>query len=191
VFGVLPTTTVEGLSRITESLTGVALASATERGWLWLTPIAPEVASYSAPLVSLGVGLALAAWALIYLLLRRRRRTAPVARRDAWECGFGPLSPRMQYTSTAFAMPIREIFRPLFRVHEESVRAMDPKLPTRPVELRYLIHTEDLSAELLYRPVAHQALTVSRLAARIQTGHLRHYLAYSFFTLLVLLWLVI
>jgi formate hydrogenlyase subunit 3/multisubunit Na+/H+ antiporter MnhD subunit len=191
VFGVLPTTTVEGLSRVTEALTGVALASATERGWLWLTPIAPEVASYSAPLVSLGVGLALAAWALIYLLLRRRRRTAPVPRRDAWECGFGPLSPRMQYTSTAFAMPLREIFRPLFKIHEESVRTMDAKLPTRPVELRYLFHADDLSAELFYRPVERQALTASRLAARIQTGHLRHYLAYSFFTLLVLLWLVI
>ena len=191
VFGVLPTTTVEGLNRVTEALTGVALASATERGWLWLTPVAPEVASYSAPLVSLGVGLALAAWALIYLLLRRRRRTAPVVRRDAWECGFGPLSAKMQYTSTAFAMPIREIFRPLFKVHEESVRAMDPKLTTRPLELRYRFHADDLSAELFYRPVERHALTASRLAARIQTGHLRHYLAYSFFTLLVLLWLVI
>jgi NADH:ubiquinone oxidoreductase subunit 5 (subunit L)/multisubunit Na+/H+ antiporter MnhA subunit len=191
VFGVLPTTTVEGLSRVTEALTGVALTSATARGWLWLTPLAPEVASYSAPLVSLGVGLALAAWALIYLMLRRRRRAAPVARRDAWECGFGPLSARMQYTSTAFAMPLREIFRPLFKIHEESVRAMDPKLPTRPLELRYLFHADDLSAELFYRPVERQALTASRLAARIQTGHLRHYLAYSFFTLLVLLWLVI
>jgi formate hydrogenlyase subunit 3/multisubunit Na+/H+ antiporter MnhD subunit len=190
-FGVLPTTTVAGLSRVTEALTGVALASAAERGWLWLTPIAPEVASYSAPLVSLGVGLALAAWALIYLLLRRRRRTEPVARRDAWECGFGPLGSRMQYTSTAFAMPIREIFRPLFKVHEESVRAMDPKLPTHPLELRYAFHADDLSSELFYRPVERQALTASRLAARIQTGHLRHYLAYSFFTLLVLLWLVI
>jgi hypothetical protein len=68
---------------------------------------------------------------------------------------------------------------------------MDPQLSTRPLELRYLIHTDDLSAELFYRPVEKQALSASRLAARIQTGHLRHYLAYSFFTLLVLLWLVI
>jgi formate hydrogenlyase subunit 3/multisubunit Na+/H+ antiporter MnhD subunit len=191
VFGVLPTTTVEGLSRVTEALTGEVLASATQEGWLWLTPVAPEVASYSAPLVSLGVGIALGAWALVYILLRPRRSTAPVPRRDAWECGFGPLSSRMQYTSTAFAMPIREIFRPLFKIHEESVREMDPKLPTRPLELRYLFHADDLSAELFYRPVERWAMAASRLAARIQTGHLRHYLAYSFFTLLVLLWLVI
>jgi hypothetical protein len=97
----------------------------------------------------------------------------------------------MQYTSTAFAMPIREIFRPLFKIREESVRAMDPKLPTHPLELRYVLHADDLSSELFYRPVERQALTASRLVARIQTGHLRHYLAYSFFTLLVLLWLVI
>jgi formate hydrogenlyase subunit 3/multisubunit Na+/H+ antiporter MnhD subunit len=191
LFGVLPTTTVMGLSRITESLTGETLAAETRQGWLWLTPVSPDVASYSAPLVFAGVVIALAVWAAIYVLLRGRRKTAPVPRRDAWECGFGPLSPRMQYSSAAFAMQIREIFRPFFRVHEEAVRSMDKNLMTRPIELKYLIHTDDFTWDALYRPVERWILTAARVVGRIQTGHLRHYLAYSFFTLLVLLWLVI
>ncbi|MCC7412395.1 MAG: hydrogenase 4 subunit B [Gammaproteobacteria bacterium] len=190
VFGVLPTTTVQALSRVTQALTGDAPAAATRHGWLWLTPIAPEVASYSAPLVFLGMFLALAAWAAVYLLLRRRRREQPVPRLDAWECGFGPLSPRMQYSATAFAMPIREVFRPLYAVREEIEREMDPRLPTRAARLRYLFHVDELFWNLLYRPVERSVLHASRTIARIQTGNLRHYLAYSFFTLLALLWLV-
>jgi hydrogenase-4 component B len=191
LFGVLPTTTVAGLSRVTESLTGATLASATRHGWLWLTPVAPEVASYSAPLVLFGVMLAVAVWAGIYLMLRHRRKTEPVPRREPWECGFGPLNSRMQYTATAFAMPIREIFRPLFRLHEESAREMDARLATRPTQLRYLIRADDISWGIFYHPVERWIIAASRMVGRIQTGHLRHYLAYSFFTLLVLLWLVI
>jgi len=162
----------------------------TRQGWLWLTPIAPEVASYSAPLVLLGVLLALGAWAGVYFSSRRRRRSEPVVRRDPWDCGFGPLSPRMQYSASAFAMPIRHIFRPAWRMHEEKVREMDPQLRTRPVQLRYLMQADDLSWQFFYLPVEHFVLAAARRIGRIQTGHLRHYLAYSFFTLIALLWLI-
>jgi formate hydrogenlyase subunit 3/multisubunit Na+/H+ antiporter MnhD subunit len=190
LFGVLPTFTVEAIGRVTAELTGETLASATRHGWLWLTPVAPEVASYSAPLISLGVLLALAAWALVYLSARRRRGMSPVPRRDPWDCGFGSLTSRMQYTPTAFTMPIRQIFQPIFRLHEESIRDMDPRLPTRPAQLQHSINVEDITWNACYRPVEHAIHRLSRLVGRIQTGHLRHYLAYSFITLLVLLWLI-
>lgn len=190
VFGVLPTNTVAMLSVVSRDLTGFGVSAATREGWLWLTPVAPEVASYSAPLVLLGVLLALGAWAGVYVSLRRRRRTAPVPRRDPWDCGFGALNPRMQYSSSAFAMPIRHIFRPAWRLHEEKVREMDPQLTTRPAQLRYLMHADDLSWHYVYLPVERFVLDAARRVGRIQTGHLRHYLAYSFFTLIALLWLI-
>jgi formate hydrogenlyase subunit 3/multisubunit Na+/H+ antiporter MnhD subunit len=190
LFGVLPTVTVAGIGRVTEALTGEALASATRQGWLWLTPVAPEVASYSAPLIALGVLIALAAWAAVYLALRSRRREHPVTRRDPWDCGFGGVTARMQYSPTAFTMPIRQIFQPVFRIHEDRVRDMDPRLPTRPAHLRYILHVEDISWNTVYRPVEIAVHRVSRLVGRIQTGQLRHYLAYSFLTLLILLWLI-
>ncbi len=190
LFGVLPTIAVSGIGRVTETLTGYAAGSATEHGWLWLTPIAPEVASYSAPLVFVGLGGAFAVWVAVYLVLRRRRRGAPVPRGDAWDCGFGVTAPRSQYSATAFSMPIRQVFEPLFRLDEESVREMDPELPTRPLRLRYLLHVEDRAWELFYRPVERRVQWAARLIGRIQTGQLRHYLVYSFLTLILLLWLI-
>ena len=190
LFGVLPTYTVAGLSRITQGLTGETLASATRHGWLWLTPVAPEVASYSAPLISLGIVIAMGVWAVVYFSLRSKRRTTPVPRRDPWDCGFGSLSARMQYSPTAFTMPIRQIFRPVFNVREENIREVDPRLPTNPVNLRYLIQIEDRCWNAVYKPVESIIHRASRLVGLLQTGQLRHYLAYSFITLLIMLWLI-
>jgi len=190
LLGVLPTTVMNALGSVSESLTGVGLTTSTSRGWLWLTPIAPEVASYSAPLIMLGVTAVLVVWALVYLMLRRKRQFSPLLRRDPWDCGFGSLNPRMQYTASAFAMPFKQVFAPLFRIHEEVERNMDESLPTRLLQLRYQLHSEDICWRLFYRPFMQGIAWSSRRVARIQTGRLRHYLAYSFITLLLLLWLV-
>jgi hypothetical protein len=188
LFGVLPTTTVAALGRVTDSLTGHAVAAATRQGWLWLTPVSPAAASYSAPLVLLGVAMALGVWGAVWLILRQRSQATP--RTLAWECGFGALGSRMQYTATAFAMPIRQIFSPVWRLHEERVREMDPLLTTRPLRLGYHLHVEDLCWNALYRPLERLLHAAARRVGRIQTGQLRHYLAYSFLTLVVLLWLI-
>ena len=190
LFGVIPTTVVGALDKVVFDLTGHGVVAATRSGWLWLTPVSAKVASYSAPLVLFGVLLAIGAWGCVYLLARRRRQVKPVLRRDPWDCGFGPLNARMQYTSTAFAMPIRHVFRSMLRLNEDKVRVMDSQLPTLPAELRYNFHAEDISWHYLYVPVERLLHAAARRVGRIQTGHLRHYLAYSFFTLLVLLWLI-
>jgi NADH:ubiquinone oxidoreductase subunit 5 (subunit L)/multisubunit Na+/H+ antiporter MnhA subunit len=190
LLGVLPTTVIIALNGVSSNLTGAGLTMASSRGWLWLTPIAPQVASYSAPLILVGIILTLSVWVLVYLALRQRRRTRPVIRRDPWDCGFGSLNPRMQYSASAFAMPFKVLFGPLFRIHEESERQMDEKLPTLPARLSYQIHTDDIIWVIFYRPFKRSITFMSRQVARIQTGHLRHYLAYSFVTLLFLLWLV-
>ena len=190
LFGVLPTATVGALGKVVFDLTGHGVVAATREGWLWLTPVSAAVASYSAPLVLLGVLLAVGAWASVYLVARRRRRISPVLRGEPWECGFGPLTARMQYTATAFAMPIRHVFRAMLRLDEEKVRIMEPGLQTRPAELRYAFHSDDISWHYLYMPIERLLHAAARRVGRIQTGHLRHYLAYSFFTLVILLWLI-
>ncbi len=47
-------------------------------------------------------------------------RCAAVRPCDAWDCGFAPPNPRMQYTATAFAQPIRRVFGLLFRIEEAA-----------------------------------------------------------------------
>jgi hydrogenase-4 component B len=154
----------------------------TAHGWLWLTPVAPEIASYGAPLVLLGICLA---WALAWLWMHPRRRRTPVRISPAWDCGFGPLNARMQYTATAFSMPIRRIFRPIWPISESY---QEPGA----VESggRYRLQIGDWAWSKLYEPIARLVLGAANRLTIIQGGNIRTYLAYSFFTLLLLLLVV-
>ncbi len=54
--GVLPTVVIKWMDPIAEELVGGTIAaSASGFGWMWLTPIAAERASYSAPIAFLGI----------------------------------------------------------------------------------------------------------------------------------------
>ena len=105
LLGVFPTTMIETMAPITQLLVHDALPSAAAQGWLWLTPISPRLLrtrrrlSWLAIVVVFGLG---------YLFLKRG--AVPARRAYAWDCGFGQLTQRMQYTSTAFSQPIRRVF---------------------------------------------------------------------------------
>lgn len=188
-FGVLPFLVVDALRSVAASLVRGDLAHATASGWLWLTPVAPQVASYSAPLVPAGIALAGLA---ISITRQRQRRTHPVRRDAPWDCGFGGLQPRMQYTGAAFAMPLRRVFAPLWQLHE-SVEPAAPATSTpgeRVARLRHTLQIEDRTWGWLHLPPARWIHATARQVARIQTGRIRTYLAHSFITLLVLLWVV-
>lgn len=186
-FGILPTVTIGWLEHVPQLLLHTTLPSSSTQSWLWLTPVAPEIASYAAPLVLLAI---LLAWGIGYLLLHPRRRRTPIRRGAPWDCGFGPLSARMQYTSTAFAMPIRRVFQPVWKVDEQVVETSDAVQPLRVASIRHQMQIGDWSWLAFYEPVARWVLASARQIGRIQTGSIRAYLAYSFFTLLALLWLV-
>lgn len=188
--GILPGTVVTGLGRISAELGFGTMDSATALGWLWLTPVAAEVASYSAPLVFLGVASMVGVRFWVYLKARRRRGGVSVQRSDSWDCGFGATSARTQYSATAFAMPIRTIFEPAFDLHEDFQKQTLPGLPGRVVQVKYQVHASDVSWRFLYPPIERGVHAMTRLVSRIQTGNLRHYLVYSFVTLIILLWLI-
>jgi formate hydrogenlyase subunit 3/multisubunit Na+/H+ antiporter MnhD subunit len=188
LLGVLPTLTIEALAPVTRLLVGQALPSATVQGWLWLTPIAPEVASYSAPFVVLAIALV---FALGYVFLKRRAKPARTG--YAWNCGFGPLTHRMQYTSSAFSMPIRRVFAPAWKVEEHIETVTAPGLLARPKSIHHRLHVADWSWLKGYVPIGGFVLAAARRIGRIQTGSIHTYLTYSFVTLLVLLvlqWLI-
>jgi len=180
VLGVLPTWTVSVLDRITRQLLGRGLPEATAHGWLWLTPVATHNASYGAPLVLLGIALA---WMLSYLFLHPRRGPRSVRVGPAWDCGFGGLTPRMQYTSTAFTMPIRRIFRPVWPIEEG--------LEETSAGRRYHLKVGDWAWQTVYQPMGRMLLAAARRVTIIQGGNIRVYLAYSFFTILIMLWWIV
>lgn len=183
--GVFPNAVVELIVRIPVQLLGTGLASATAHGWLWLTPVSPKVASYSAPLVLVGL---LLAWFVAWQLLHPRGPRS-IRRGAAWDCGFGPLGSRMQYTGTAFAQPIRRIFTPVWKVEERIERQTEAD-GLRVTRLSHQQQIIDRSWTALYEPVGRWVVLTARHVSRLQQGNIRVYLVYSFFTLVLLLWLI-
>jgi hypothetical protein len=94
----------------------------------------------------------------------------------------------MQYGSTAFSMPIRRVFAPVFELEETVDEQTSGPAGFHVTSLHYRLKVSDKAWGYLYAPVAQAVTWLSRLASRLQTGNIRTYIAYSFFTLLVLLW---
>jgi len=177
VLGVLPTGMVELLNGIPQGLLGQGLTEATVHGWLWLTPIEARTASYSGPLVLVGLS---AAWLLGAWVLRRGgvRRVQPC---EPWDCGYARPDPRMQYTGAAFSQPLRRVFGMALSVAQ---------VVDRRDGLRYRLQVGDRVWGLLYEPVGRMVKGAARRVARLQSGNIRIYLGWSLGTLLVLLWLI-
>lgn len=185
VFGVLPNMVINVLDGISLQLLGESLPNATALGWLWLTPIAPDVASYSAPIVFtvlIIIGL------IIFALFRVRG--VNVRRGYPWECGYGEVNARMQYTATAFSQPIQRIFAPAWDLNEEIIEQPRPAQPFLVESIRHQLQKGDKTWTRLYLPIGDLVLRAARRVGYMQTGSIHTYLAYSFFTLLFLLWVV-
>ncbi len=186
LLGLLPTPFINLLSTVTFQLFGETLHPISSLGWLWVTPVSPEVSAYAPTLVLFGA--ALVGW-IGYYILYRRTGLEP-RRADPWDCGFGGLTPRMQYTSGSFSMPIRRIFQPLFAVRETIEETATGPVGHRVTRLRYQFQVLDRAWLFLYEPAGHAVTRLARWVGRLQTGNTRTYLSYSFFTLLILLWVV-
>jgi formate hydrogenlyase subunit 3/multisubunit Na+/H+ antiporter MnhD subunit len=183
LLGILPTLFIDWMDIIPEQLVGTKIrASSGTYGWLWLAPVARERASYSGPIVFIGILIVVVA---AYLILHVR--PGAIHRAPIWDCGFGKLNPRMQYNATSFSMPIRRIFGFLFNIKEQvklTPRAVYSAFPKR---LNYYLRIRDHFWGWLYKPVVEFSFWVSRRVGRLQQGRIQAYLIYSFITILVLL----
>jgi hydrogenase-4 component B len=181
--GVLPTYVIEWMDPLAEKLVGGTIAaSASGFGWMWLTPVAAERASYAAPIAFLGI---LSVVIVTYLLLHAR--PGAIHRAPLWDCGFEKVTPRMQYTATSFSMPLRRIFGFLFSI-KEHVRQLPPEThPAFPERMHYHLRVGDRFWMWLYQPVVDASFWMSRRIGRMQHGRIQIYLIYSFVTILVLL----
>jgi formate hydrogenlyase subunit 3/multisubunit Na+/H+ antiporter MnhD subunit len=181
--GVLPTLMVKWMDPLAEELVGGAIAaSASGFGWMWLTPIAAERASYSAPIAFLGI---LSVVVMTYLLLHAR--PGAIRRAPLWDCGFEKITSRMQYTATSFSMPLRRIFGYLFSI-KEQVRQLPPvRHPAFPERIHYHLRVRDRFWMWMYQPVVDASFWLSRRIGRMQHGRIQVYLIYSFVTIVALL----
>ncbi|MBI5676674.1 MAG: hydrogenase 4 subunit B [Nitrospirae bacterium] len=183
LLGVLPTFFIDWMDIIPQQLIGTKIgASSGAYGWLWLTPIAPERASYSGPIVFLGILFVVIA---VYLLLHVR--PGNIQRAPIWDCGFAKLNERMQYSSASFSMPIRRIFGFLFKIKEEVKLTPCGTHKPFPKRLNYHLKIRDRFWGWLYKPIVDSSFWVARHVGKLQQGRIQAYLIYSFITIIILL----
>jgi hydrogenase-4 component B len=181
--GIFPTLVIEGLDTIPQQLLGARIGTtAGAFGWMWLTPVAYERASYSGPIVFCGI---LAVVIIAYVLLHVR--PGAIQRVPIWDCGFEKINERMQYNATSFSMPIRRIFGFLFQIKERTRIGPQSAHKAFPKKLHYSLRVRDRFWGWLYKPVIELSFWISRKVGRLQQGRIQAYLIYSFLTIIVLL----
>jgi len=120
--------------------------------------------------------------------LRRVAARRPTPRlAEAWACGRGLQTARMQYTATSFAEPVRRVF-------DDVLRPVDDVDVTHAVESRYFVDSVTYQSSLddgveraVYRPVIRTVRRWGEVARRLQPGSIHRYLAYGLAALVLLL----
>ncbi|MEQ1620869.1 MAG: hydrogenase 4 subunit B [Methylococcales bacterium] len=187
LFGIFPGLIITLINGVAKQLLEQSLPNDTSMSWLWLAPVSAHQASYSAPLVLIGV---LVAGFFTFWYLRRNPDTKNMRIAPTWDCGFGGLTSRMQYTSSAFTMPFRRIFANAWIIDEKIDKDMRGAMNLDVAAVHYKLQVEDHSWPKLYLPIAHAVNTLAKHVGRIQTGNIRVYLSYSFVTLIIMLWVI-
>ncbi|MDE1863230.1 MAG: hydrogenase 4 subunit B [Thaumarchaeota archaeon] len=142
-------------------------------------------AGLSMPVVAIMLScMALASLGFVRVMGGRTSRTAG----GTWDCGFGGLDERMEYTATSLSQPIRAVFKTLFRPHSESDR--EPYEQANPYlvrSVRFNSSTRNIFEENLYNPLVSSTLLVLDKMRKIQTGKINSYLLYIMITIILLL----
>lgn len=186
--GIFPGVIIGLINRVSFQLFAQASANDRAWGWLWMQPIkgSAEQASYS-PLLVL-IGTAITGYVCYWYLNRKSDKAIRTS--ATWDCGFGGLTPRMQYSSSAFTMPIQRIFAKAWIIDEKVNKDMQGAMNQNVAAVHYSLHIQDHSWPWLYQPLERGVSQLAKQVGRIQTGNIRTYLGYSFVTLLLLLWVI-
>ncbi len=122
-------------------------------------------------LPTLGLGLLVAVFVVVAVLLRGKRRAAPA---PVWACGQRVEAPLL-WTSAGFTKPLRLVLEAVLRPQRSSELDEIDGVPQR---LTYRGSVPHLFDTLLYRPVVRWSLKAASRARRLQSGSLRAYVAY-------------
>ena len=114
------------------------------------------------------------------------RSGVAVRRVPTWGCG-GELSPRTEYTATAFSKPLMMIFGAVYRPTRQ-VEALGDISPYFPQEVRYHAEIEPTFERYVYGPLLRAVLRVADGLKVLQAGSLHAYLAY---VIALVVWLVL
>lgn len=179
--GVLSIYIVPVIDRVTSSVLGVSIASKMVYGLV----MSPAVESFSSVSTVGLAALMIILLPAVYLFTKFYGGRRKVTVGDTWDCGTA-LSPRMEYTGTAFSQPINRFFNSIYFSKDEfrSNQAVSPYLKKN---MAYARRMEPVFEKYLYNPVVNATVKIAHRAHVIQRGSIQAYLAYIFITLVALL----
>jgi len=125
--------------------------------------------------------------ALIPVVLRMLRVNRRLRLSDTWGCGRTGQTPRMEYTATAFAEPLRRVFTQLYRPTKELTIDFHPESKYFVQSIEYRSQITPWFEKVLYRPLLEGIRFAARMVRRLQSGSLHLYLLYISLTLVLLL----
>ncbi len=171
------------LDRVVRATTGVQLRPTLLVGNLTVIPAHTDFSAVSPTYLAA----CLVAMLAVPLLILRLGRPRGVSRRvPVWDGGMVAFRPRMQYTATTYANPVRVTFSGLYRPDVHVERASDdPAGRSGPVH--YRTQVMPLFERYLYRPVLAAVDWLGRLVRPIQSGDVNLYLLYVLVAVLVAL----
>lgn len=188
--GLAPAVVVPHLARLLTGLGGLPDTGAmfTQQATVQ-TPIAQALATplfgQMAPLV---VGLLLCGIVgLTLLVMWALRVNCKLRVGDSWGCGRIGQTPRMEYTATAFAEPLRRVFAELYRPTKELTIAFHPESKYFIQFIAYKSDITPLFDHWLYEPLLRLVRATARQVRRLQAGSLHLYLMYVVMVLVLLL----
>ena len=181
VLGVAAPSVVSGLHRITVTLATVRTVApiGAERVWL----VAPGgIAQVSPPLITV-----LLLVVVVITLAAVRARGLELRYAPTWGCGRIRQTPRMEYTSSAFAEPLRRIFAELYRPTQDLSISVHPDSRYVVRSITYTSAVVPLFERTLYDPVVRGMRAAATQVRRLQAGSVHLYLLYVAAALMVAL----
>jgi len=169
------------LDRVARATTGLDIHARLIVPQLGVIPAHTDFSEFSPTYLAAFLLAVLAVPAVIYLAGRPRARDR---RPPVWDGGILAYKPRMQYTATTHANPVRVTFDPLYQPHINVERVSeDPAGRSGPVHYRFSV--TPIFDRYLYRPVVRLVRAIALLARPIQSGDVNLYVFYVFVVVLI------
>jgi hydrogenase-4 component B len=120
----------------------------------------------------------LAAAVAVLVVLLRRLHPPPPRLADTWGCGRVAHTPRMEYTATSFAEPLRRVFAELYRPTRDLTVTVHPDSKLFVRSMTFTSEVRPWIEHAVYDPIFRAWVAIATRVRRLQAGSVHLYLLY-------------
>lgn len=182
--GLGPFAVVPALGHIVADLPGLEAAAELRVSNGFSADMPEGLGQMSPPFIAAGL---LVIALLLFLALWLATPALKLRRSETWGCGRAFQTPRMQYTATAFAEPLRRVFAEVYRPAEDLTVTVHPESKYFIRSISYESRVRPIIDRLIYAPILNVVRRTAQAARSLQAGSVHLYLAYLCAALIILL----